>query len=385
MWTLNRFDEREEVDLGIRQADLLIASAEQLGHTIDPDDEYTRAVRRIAGAIFEVPENRARMPPFPWEVHVIGSEGANAWCFPGGQLLVLTGLMRSGFVQDEDEAAAIVGHEIAHAAARHGTEKETLARIRAALGPLARFFGPRLVELLEPEDAGSMADALSKSAGQHDQAQELEADLIGLELMARAGYDPAAAPRIWARLRAEPAADTHPPNAVRMRELLRHVPTARWLATHRTRRVPDRVAGWRWKLAEATFPVVKSRMESRGVLPEGTRLATAYVRRSELLKIEVSRTETSAQGRAVRIRLVSSAGLSDDRLPVSGVLLVESKSSGRVVHAERLWQLEPIEPEMSRTIHLPRIDDSSRLVVRAIVGALWFEEEYPGAADGPSR
>ncbi|MBI2375827.1 MAG: M48 family metallopeptidase [Deltaproteobacteria bacterium] len=381
LWTLNRFDEREEVDLGIRQADLLIASAEQLGHSIDPDDEYTRATRRIAHRILTVPENRARMPPFPWEVHVLGASDANAWCFPGGQLIVMTGLLRSGFVRDEHEAAAIIGHEIAHAAARHGTEKETMARIRGALGPLARFFGPRLVELLDPGGAGDVAAALEKTAGEHDQAQELEADLIGEELMARAGYDPFAAPRIWGRIAREPVLETHPPNRLRMSELLRHAPTARWLAQHRTRareepaalRSPQLTSTWTWRQGSSFEPIAAT-TTSTLPLPEGSKLGAAYVRNPAALGISMKLDPDPKGGAVVEVTVEADAGLSDDQLPASGIVFAES--GGRVLYAERLWQAQPLEKRLRQRVHLSRLKGRvERLRARVIVGSLWSESE----------
>lgn len=234
--TLNEFTLAREVDLGTKLATALIASAEVAGRTIDPDDEVTRAVWRVTARLLEVPENRARMPPLPWEVHVIGAPAANAWCFPGGNLLVSAGMLRSGMARDEDELAALIGHELGHAAARHGTEKLSLEALEARLGPLGTFFGPRLVELAHPDTPQRIQAALEQGMIGYDVVQEIEADILGLELMARAGYDPARAAAIWAR-RADDTATTdaasHPQSAERARVLAEHVGTARYVASRR--------------------------------------------------------------------------------------------------------------------------------------------------------
>src|SRR5262249_55204887 len=145
-------------------------------------------VRTVAARILSVPENRARMPPVPWEVHVIGAADADAWCFPGGQVVVATGLLQSGLVRDEDELATIMGHEMAHAAARHDTERRTIAEMRARIAPLGAFFGSRLVELANPKTPREVIAALAEDESTFDRAQEIEADILGLEMMARAGY-----------------------------------------------------------------------------------------------------------------------------------------------------------------------------------------------------
>jgi predicted Zn-dependent protease len=170
----NRFSLAEESELGTREATLMIASAEALGLVIDLDGKPTRLARGIAARILAVPENRARMPPFSWEVHVVQDRTTNAWTFPGGQLVLMAGLFDEGFVADDDEAAALIGHEIAHAALRHATERRTVEALRSWLEPFGRFFGPRLVEVLAPGGPREAMRALSKTASDYDQSQEMK-------------------------------------------------------------------------------------------------------------------------------------------------------------------------------------------------------------------
>ncbi len=276
--TLNRFSIEDDVDLGTRYATLMLAAHEAAGARVDVDDVYSRSVRAVAARLLAVPENRARMPPYPWEVHAIDDAQQNAWCFPGGQVLVFAGLMRSGIVRDEDELAAILGHEMAHAAARHATERKTAAELRSVLEPLGRFLGPRIVDLARERAPAELVGGLVASQDAYDQGQEIEADVIGLEMMARAGYDPEAAARIWARIERDktviPGADpggTHPTYALRMRELARHVPAARELVRRRVSEVPSWIeaTGWRWVASSttATASVAEGRRGPAGRLP----------------------------------------------------------------------------------------------------------------------
>ena len=85
--TFNTKSIEEDVELGTRYATLLLASAEAVGISINPDDEYTRIIKSVTAKIMSIPENRARMPPFPWSLNIIRMKEPN-WCFSGGQMLV---------------------------------------------------------------------------------------------------------------------------------------------------------------------------------------------------------------------------------------------------------------------------------------------------------
>jgi hypothetical protein len=235
----NRFDLADEVSLGTRLSTLLLASTEALGQQIDPDTDETRRLARIFTRILAVPENRARMPPFPWELHVVASDDAEAWCFPGGQVLMLSGLGDPERFPSDDALAALVAHELAHAAARHGTEIRTLDRYLEAL-PFAAFFGDRLVALDHATSPAELRERLSRRELSYGMLQEHEADLIGLELMARAGYDPARAAAGWATLLdPEARSSSHPPRAERLRMVEAHVDAARYVASRMRRLRPE--------------------------------------------------------------------------------------------------------------------------------------------------
>lgn len=158
---------------------------------------------------------RADAPAWPWEVNVLTSKDLNAWCMPGGKIAVFTGLIEQLQVSD-DELAAVMGHEIAHALREHGREK---AGQSTGLS-LAAAFGGMLLGAYAGVDPGLAKNVLG-SVGDlafmrpNSRVMEQEADRIGVELAARAGYDPHAAITLWEKL--ERASDGQPPQ---------------WLSTH---------------------------------------------------------------------------------------------------------------------------------------------------------
>jgi hypothetical protein len=375
--TVNDYTIEREVELGTKLATTLIAAAEASGHTIDPDDALTRTVWRVTTRLLEVPENRARMPPLPWEVHVVGTDVANAWCFPGGNLLVAAGMLRTGMAQDEDELAALIGHELGHAAARHGTEKLTLEAIDQRLGPFGRFFGPRLLELAHPDTPQRIQEALARGVIGYDVVQELEADILGLELMARAGYDPAKAAAIWAR-RAERLTagelSTHPQSAEREKVLRDHVPAARYVASRRASTPTPRGPSWRWTPALAATETTTTSVPDVLPLPLGPRLLRATMTPPvSLLDAEV-RVLAGSRGEALRAAVELRVGrdLREDHLPYSAELAITSTTSSAPLHVYRLAERATLDraAEVMRVALHPLPPGKYHARVRVRVGAL---------------
>jgi predicted Zn-dependent protease len=167
---------------------------------------------------------RPDAPGWRWETNVIGSNELNAWCMPGGKIVVHTGLMEKLALTD-DELAAVLGHEIAHALREHGREKASQAAgvdLAATLGGVIGAYygldaniGQGVVGM-----AGDLAFMRPNSRG-----MEQEADRIGVELAARAGYDPRAAISLWEKMArmsgngAPPWLSTHPSNEARLADL----------------------------------------------------------------------------------------------------------------------------------------------------------------------
>jgi predicted Zn-dependent protease len=167
--------------------------------------------------------------PADWQAMVFASPDVNAFALPGNRIGVYEGMF--GLLERPDQLAAIVGHEIGHVAADHSRE-----RISAEI---VRTFGLRVVTLLlrfgEVEFADEIAAALGLGARYglllpYSRQHELEADRFGLELMAEAGYDPAAAVELWRNMEAAEGAglpgflSTHPSPAERIEALEEMLP-----------------------------------------------------------------------------------------------------------------------------------------------------------------
>jgi len=138
---------------------------------------------------------RPDAPRWAWEANVITSNDVNAWCMPGGKIAVYTGLIDKLKITD-DELAAVMGHEIAHALREHGRERASQAYAQAigiqVLGAALGLGGG------EMQIAQIIADVTFNLPNSRE--DEVEADRIGVELAARAGYDPHAAVTLWQKM-----------------------------------------------------------------------------------------------------------------------------------------------------------------------------------------
>jgi predicted Zn-dependent protease len=167
---------------------------------------------------------RPDAPGWKWEVNVQTSDDVNAYCMPGGKIMVYTGLIEHLNATDA-ELAAVIGHEIAHALREHSRERMSRAYAeQLALAGVAFATGasPSTMEL------ASQVSAVTFSLP-HSREQEAEADRIGLELMARAGFDPNAAITLWEKMGrlgggGPEFLSTHPSSTSRIKDLQANVP-----------------------------------------------------------------------------------------------------------------------------------------------------------------
>ena len=190
-----------------------------------PDDHpQMRRLRQIAARIIpHAARFNARAQQWQWEVVLIGAQQVNAFCMPGGKIAVFSGLLL-GLQLTDDEAAVVMGHEIAHALREHAREriaKTELTRLGASL--LSEFVG------------GGKYSGVFSAGGQlmtlkFSRDDETEADSVGLELAARAGYDPRAGISLWQKMVAANKGappqwlSTHPSGKNRISEIERHLP-----------------------------------------------------------------------------------------------------------------------------------------------------------------
>lgn len=201
-----------------RQYSELIAQARAAG-ALDNDAAQVKRVRTIMQRLVaQVGAFRPDATGWPWEVHVIKSDDVNAWCMPGGKMAVYTGLI-SRIRPTDDELAAILGHEIAHALREHSREQIS-QQMAAKMGVSV------LAAVTGVQAAGDLGAALTNVMFTlpNSRTHESEADVIGIELAARAGYDPRAAITLWQKMGALGGSQpeflsTHPSAATRSAEL----------------------------------------------------------------------------------------------------------------------------------------------------------------------
>ncbi len=189
---------------------------------------YIAAVRRVGTNISRV----VNQSGFDWEFETFASEQANAFCLPGGKVAVYDGLFEH--IDNDAELAAVIGHEIAHAVARHGGERMTQAM-------MVQLGGVALAKALENEAAVSRERWLLAYTGvtslgyvlPYSRTHEYAADELGLIYMARAGYDPEAALAFWKKFASDgktPAVleflSTHPVGERRIARLRSLMPKA---------------------------------------------------------------------------------------------------------------------------------------------------------------
>ncbi len=198
----------------------VVNTAEQK-KALNVDHVQTDRVRRIAARL--TPTVAAFRPDavgWHWEVNVLTSKEVNAWCMPGGKIAVYSGLIDQLKITD-DELAAVMGHEIAHALREHAWERASQA-MNAQIG--LTVIGIALGASGSTMDMAGMAYQ-AMFALPNSREQETEADRIGVELAARAGYDPRAAISLWDKMgrlagNSQPQwLSTHPSQASRQRDL----------------------------------------------------------------------------------------------------------------------------------------------------------------------
>lgn len=208
--------ERREIELGS------VAYREILANSrISEDQRLTQLVQRVGMRIANVSDRS----DFPWEFNLIADPTPNAFCLPGGKVGINEGML--AVCEDEAGVAAVLGHEIGHALARHGGERmsQTLVadQSRILVERVAGMHAPGRQEvLMMAYGVGTQFGVLLPFSRKH----ELEADKIGTLLMAQAGYNPLAAPRIWRRFSELNVGDqplefasTHPSDSRRVEEL----------------------------------------------------------------------------------------------------------------------------------------------------------------------
>jgi len=170
---------------------------------------------------------------YQWEYKLVESKEVNAWCMPGGKIVVYSGILP--ITKDDAGLAMVLGHEVAHALANHGQQRMS-AGLLQQLGAVGTQIAignkdPQTQALImQAYGVGTQVGGMLPFSRAH----ESEADMIGLTLMAIAGYDPINAVRVWERMSANSGGQappeilsTHPSNETRIKELTALIPQAK--------------------------------------------------------------------------------------------------------------------------------------------------------------
>jgi len=167
---------------------------------IDSNPEQAKRVRYITGRLIsQAMEQYPKTSSWDWSIKVIDDpETVNAWCMAGGKMAVYTGLINKVQPTD-DELAQVIGHEISHALANHTAEKMSTA-LATQVGLLGIVIATGDHDNRGAIVAGSVAAATLGITLPNSRAAETEADRMGIELAARAGYNPEAAATLWQKM-----------------------------------------------------------------------------------------------------------------------------------------------------------------------------------------
>ncbi len=211
---------------GAQQYGDLLKQAQAKGALAPESHPQLQRLRTMSARIIPfAPKWNERAAQWKWEVNLIGSKQINAFCMPGGKIAFFNGILDQLKLSD-DEAAMVMGHEVAHALREHAR-----ARLAKTAGTGAVLsIGAQLLGLGQLGDLGARATTqlISLKFSRND---ETEADLVGLELAARAGYDPKAAVSLWNKMAAASKSQgglsflsTHPSGPDRIKKLEANVP-----------------------------------------------------------------------------------------------------------------------------------------------------------------
>ena len=221
----------EELESAAQQQYVQMLSEARAKQALAPDDHpQLRALRTIARRLIPhaAPWNE-RSRNWRWEVNLIGNPQLNAFCMPGGKIVFFTGILDK-LKLGNDEAAMIMGHEMAHALREHARER--LAKTQATSMGLS--LGARLLGLGQIGDVAADLGTQLLSL-KYSRDDETEADLVGLELAARGAYEPQASVSLWRKMVAAngiggPAfLSTHPSGPNRIQELQENLPKVQGL------------------------------------------------------------------------------------------------------------------------------------------------------------
>ena len=231
--TRNMYALAEDVKFGEEVQHESIEEMRKQGVPINRDTKRVKQLQDMVQRITAI----SHIPDLPYEVNLFETNIVNAMAAPGGKIIVFSGLYdeKVGIAKTDDEIAAVISHEIAHVTCRHTTENLT----RQALPNLLLVAAGLYAEI---EGSSDIRNAVAATfllynglwLPKYSRTDEAEADRVGLMYLAKAGYDPRAAPRLWKRVHEKQGSgnaltaliSTHPTNKDRWQNLEKHLPAA---------------------------------------------------------------------------------------------------------------------------------------------------------------
>lgn len=232
---LGLFSEASLQQMAVTEYRSFLSQNQVVSENTSKDAEMVRRVgSRIATAITQYYRSKglaAELDGYKWEFNLVNDKAVNAWCMPGGKVVVYTGLLP--YTQNEAGLAIVLGHEITHAVAHHGNERMSQGAIAQGLeivGNIATSGNSKYNNLFNNIFAPAAQVGVLLPNGRN---QELEADRLGLNFAAMAGYNPREAIPFWQRMaavggNAKPPEflSTHPADDRRIANLEKNMPEA---------------------------------------------------------------------------------------------------------------------------------------------------------------
>lgn len=235
--------ERKRVNI-VDDSEILPASFAQYDtflkeHKLSTNEKQTRQIKDIGRRISRSVDRFMRANGmteeannYQWEFNLVEDDQMNAWCLPGGKVVFFTGILP--VCDNENGIAAVMGHEIAHAFAKHGQERMT-SSYGQQLGGMAVALGTS-GQNYETQVLWNSIYGISSQVGMlaYSRTHETEADKLGMVFMIMAGYDPEEAIDVWKRMKADSKGEappeflsTHPSHDTRISDLQKYLPIAR--------------------------------------------------------------------------------------------------------------------------------------------------------------
>lgn len=231
--TLNFYPNSQIFPMAFAQYDQFLTENKVITGTSDAE-MITKVGQRISTAAerwLDANGYPGYLKDYKWEYNLVNDETVNAWCMPGGKIVFYTGILP--ITQTETGVAVVMGHEVAHALADHGAQRMSagmLQQIGAVAGNVA-------IKDPEKRNMFNQAYGLGSTVGvmlPFSRGHETEADRIGLQIMAIAGYNPDEAAELWRRMKAKAGGQappeflsTHPSNDTRINNLMAWAPAAK--------------------------------------------------------------------------------------------------------------------------------------------------------------